>query len=263
MKDCILSLFWPRKDIVGFFEKHGCTKAEISNLQLEGENALKRHEVVDALFNALAARSDSGLGPLRAMLQSLLNWSQFDPYYFDKLRKLDRSAAHRNLEHLRQLQEIRDAKIKADRERRAAQEAVHQQPTASLEQLRAEYLDLLANKTSRQQRGYALERILAELSRLSHLETTEAFRVVGEQVSYFSINAGMLGNERHAPMVQAIPLDRMLTETDGPFTRTGDRPSQPTDVASVVEALGHLHHLPAADVASHVRDNLRALVEKE
>ena len=41
MKDCILSLFWPRKDIVGFFEKHGCTKAEISNLQLEGENALK------------------------------------------------------------------------------------------------------------------------------------------------------------------------------------------------------------------------------
>lgn len=54
MKDCILSLFWPRKDIVGFFEKHGCTKAEISNLQLEGENALKRHEVVDALFNALA-----------------------------------------------------------------------------------------------------------------------------------------------------------------------------------------------------------------
>lgn len=182
MKDCILSLFWPRKDIVGFFEKHGCTKAEISNLKLEGENALKRHEVVDALFNALAARSDSGIGPLRAMLQSLLNWSHFDPYYFDKLRKLDRSAAHRNLEHLRQLQEIRDAKIKADRERRAAQEAVHQQPTASLEQLRAEYLDLLANKTSRQQRGYALERILAELSRLSHLETTEAFRVVGEQV---------------------------------------------------------------------------------
>jgi len=102
MKDCILSLFWPRKDIVGFFEKHGCTKAEISNLQLEGENALKRHEVVDALFNALAARSDNGVGPLRAMLQSLLNWSHFDPYYFDKLRRLDRSAAHRNLEHIRQ-----------------------------------------------------------------------------------------------------------------------------------------------------------------
>ena len=182
MKDCILSLFWPRKDIVGFFEKHGCTKTEVGHLQIEGENALKRHEIVDALFDTLAARADNGLGPLRAILQSLLTWSHFDPYYFDKLHKLDRAAATRNLEHLRQLQEIRDAKIKADRERRAAQEAVRQQPTASLADLRTEYLDLLANKTSRQQRGYALERILAELSRLSRLETTEAFRINGEQV---------------------------------------------------------------------------------
>ncbi|MCK6435770.1 restriction endonuclease [Rivihabitans pingtungensis] len=182
MKDCILSLFWPRKDIVGFFEKHGCTKAEIASVQIEGESALKRHEVIDTLFAALAARSDSGLGPFRAMLQSLLNWSHFDPYYFDKLRKLDRATATRNLEHLRQLQEIRDAKIKADRERRAVQEAERQQPTTSLEQLRTEYLDLLANKTSRQQRGYALERILTELFRLSRLEATEAFRVNGEQI---------------------------------------------------------------------------------
>ena len=74
------------------------------------------------------------------------------------------------------------------------------------------------------------------------------------------INAAMLGNERHAPMVQAIPLDRMLTETDGPFTREGARPSQPADVTVVVEALGRLHGLPAADVASLIRDNLRALL---
>jgi len=80
---------------------------------------------------------------------------------------------------------------------------------------------------------------------------------------YFSINARMLGNERHAPMMQAIPLDRMLTETDGPFTRTGDRPSQPSDVGSVVEALGQLHHLPVAGVASQIHHNLRALVGAE
>lgn len=77
---------------------------------------------------------------------------------------------------------------------------------------------------------------------------------------YFSINAGMLGNEKHAPMMQTIPLDRMLTETDGPFTRAGDRPSQPADVAGVVESLGRLHGLPATNVANLVRDNLRALL---
>lgn len=77
---------------------------------------------------------------------------------------------------------------------------------------------------------------------------------------YFSINAAMLASERHLTMVQAIPLDRLLTETYGPFTRTEDRPSKPSDVASVVEELGRLHRLPAAHVAKIVRDNLRNLV---
>lgn len=61
-------------------------------------------------------------------------------------------------------------------------------------------------------------------------------------------------------MVQAIPLDRLLTETDGPFTRVGERPTLPADVAVVVEALGRLHGLPAAEVASVIRDNLRTLL---
>lgn len=77
---------------------------------------------------------------------------------------------------------------------------------------------------------------------------------------FFSINAGMLNNEKHAPMVKSIPLDRVLTETDGPFTRTGDRPSQPVDVAAVVEDFGRLHGLPAIDVARIVRDNLRTML---
>jgi TatD DNase family protein len=77
---------------------------------------------------------------------------------------------------------------------------------------------------------------------------------------YFSINAGMLGNDRHVPLVQTIPLDRMLTETDGPFTRTGERPSQPRDVANVVEELSHLHGLPTSDMVRLIRHNLRMLL---
>ena len=73
---------------------------------------------------------------------------------------------------------------------------------------------------------------------------------------YFSINAGMLDKERHAAMVQTIPLDRILTETDGPFTRTGERPSQPVDVAIVVEALGRLRGMQAAEKADVIRGNL-------
>ena len=77
---------------------------------------------------------------------------------------------------------------------------------------------------------------------------------------YFSINAAMLGNERHASMVQAMPLNRLLTETDGPFTQTGERPSKPSDVTLIVEELGRLHQVPAEQIAMTVRNNLRALV---
>ncbi len=78
---------------------------------------------------------------------------------------------------------------------------------------------------------------------------------------YFSINAAMLGNERHAPMVAVIPPHRLLTETDGPFTKTGDRPSKPADVSLVVEGLGRLYGMSGADVAATVRENLRILLK--
>ena len=77
---------------------------------------------------------------------------------------------------------------------------------------------------------------------------------------YFSINAAMMDNERHSSMVAAIPLDRLLTETDGPFTKTADRPSKPVDVAVVVEALSRLHGVSSSTLAATVRNNLRSLL---
>lgn len=78
---------------------------------------------------------------------------------------------------------------------------------------------------------------------------------------YFSVNAAMLDNERHSSMVAAIPLDRLLTETDGPFTKTDDRPSKPADVAVVVESLSRIHAVAASALAATVRNNLRSLLE--
>lgn len=77
---------------------------------------------------------------------------------------------------------------------------------------------------------------------------------------YFSINAAMLGNERHASMVECIPLERMLTETDGPFTRTAERPSQPVDVALAVKLLSQLRRMSPEETAKAIRDNLRTIL---
>ena len=145
------------------------------------ERQLSRSVMVDNMFNYLSTQPDGGLGPFRSMLQSLLQWSRFDPYYFDKLRKLDRVTAERNLEHLKQLQEIRDARIKEDRARRVEAEK-QTQPHYSMSELLTKFLELHAGKVKAQKRGYELEVLLTTLAAISSLEVTEPFRVRGEQI---------------------------------------------------------------------------------
>ena len=77
---------------------------------------------------------------------------------------------------------------------------------------------------------------------------------------YFSVNAAMSATERHRTLVAALPIDRLLTETDGPFTATAGRPSQPEDVANAVEGLARLHDRSVRDIANAVRTNLRTLL---
>lgn len=77
---------------------------------------------------------------------------------------------------------------------------------------------------------------------------------------YFSVNAEMLKSERHLSMVLSIPKDRLLTETDGPFTKFDGRIAIPKDVASVVKELALLHDMGEAQMAELIRINLRQLV---
>jgi hypothetical protein len=143
---------------------------------------MNRSRMIDVMFEHLSAQPTSGLGPFRSMLQSLLKWSHFAPYYFDKIKKLDRPTAEKCLNHLRQLQEIRDAKITSDREKRETAEMSKQQSNTTLPALCNLFLDLHSGKLNAQKRGYALESILGELSKLESLELTEPFKVVGEQI---------------------------------------------------------------------------------
>jgi TatD DNase family protein len=77
---------------------------------------------------------------------------------------------------------------------------------------------------------------------------------------YFSVNAEMLRNERHHATVAMLPDDRLLTETDGPFTRTAGRPSTPSDVQGATDALGRIRGWAADQTAALIQRNLRNLL---
>lgn len=180
MRDCILKLLWPKDDIVSFFENNSCTAADMK--AVGDYKVMHRYAIVDAMFSHLEKKADEGLGQFRAMLQSLTKWSNFDSYYFDKLNKLNRTEAEAAISHLRQLQEIRDHKIREQRKERVRKDAAAKASDTDLLGLKEKFIGLCQGTLTGAKRGYALEEILQSLSKLSRLDVTEPFRVNGEQI---------------------------------------------------------------------------------
>lgn len=72
---------------------------------------------------------------------------------------------------------------------------------------------------------------------------------------YFSVNADMLSKEAHIKTVQAMPLHRILTESDGPFTKSGTQPRSPSDMPQTVEKLASVIGLERDAMCLKLLDN--------
>ena len=78
---------------------------------------------------------------------------------------------------------------------------------------------------------------------------------------YFSINGAMLRNDRGRDLVSSLPSDRLLTETDAPFTQVDDRPTTPLDVGAMIDVLATLRQMTAEGLAKTICTNLRSMLE--
>ncbi len=87
----------------------------------------------------------------------------------------------------------------------------------------------------------------------------EACRAV-ELGCYFSVNGRMLETEKGQDLIGILPLNRLLTETDGPFTKVGGRPVCPRDVAVTLEKLAALRGLPLQEMSVTIARNLKSIV---
>lgn len=112
-------------------------------------------------------------------------------------------------------------------------------------------LDLIESHLPRQQNQIVLHWFTGSKS--------EARRAI-DLGCYFSINAAMMRNERGCSLVAMLPSDRLLTETDAPFTRINDRPTSPGDVKGTVEMLASLFQKNPGEMAHTISSNLRAML---
>lgn len=77
---------------------------------------------------------------------------------------------------------------------------------------------------------------------------------------YFSINAQMLLTDKGREFVSNVPTDKLLTETDGPFTQINGRTARPMDVAATVEKLAALRQVASHELTTVIRSNLKTML---
>ena len=79
---------------------------------------------------------------------------------------------------------------------------------------------------------------------------------------YFSVNTAMLQNPKGRELVRAIPTDRLLTESDGPFQQRAGRSSDPLDMPVLTAELAHSRGVTADEMLVLLRQNLGSLLSR-
>lgn len=78
---------------------------------------------------------------------------------------------------------------------------------------------------------------------------------------YFSINEGMLTKPKNRTMLCAIPLDRILTESDGPFIQANGEPISPLNMDRVSKELSNLFNLSYTNMFELIYKNAKRLFD--
>lgn len=82
-----------------------------------------------------------------------------------------------------------------------------------------------------------------------------------EMGCWFSVGPAMLASRNGRTAAQAMPKDRILPESDGPFAHIMDRPANPWEAWLVVPTLAELWAEDESKVAERLTSNFRRLLE--
>jgi TatD DNase family protein len=80
---------------------------------------------------------------------------------------------------------------------------------------------------------------------------------------WFSVGPAMLVTKNGRRLVQTMPRDRVLTETDGPFAKQEATPLRPAQCANAIEQIALLWGASNADAQDAVLENFRTLASQQ
>jgi len=77
---------------------------------------------------------------------------------------------------------------------------------------------------------------------------------------YFSINVAMIRSDSGQRLIRELPLNRILTETDGPFAKHDNQSATPSTVSFVIEYLSDMLDMAPDEVRAVVQNNAKDLL---
>ncbi|XVS61895.1 TatD family hydrolase [Actinosynnema sp. CA-299493] len=78
----------------------------------------------------------------------------------------------------------------------------------------------------------------------------------------FSINPAMIRSRKAAGLLQRLPIERVLLETDGPYVKHSGTAATPADVVAVLNHLARLWEMPEGQVRQAILDNQQRLLDR-
>jgi TatD DNase family protein len=79
---------------------------------------------------------------------------------------------------------------------------------------------------------------------------------------YFSVNMAMLRSRNGVRVLAALPHDRVVTETDGPYTKIAGRASQPSDIPQTVLTLSRTWNEDPDQARARIYATMAALARR-
>ena len=77
---------------------------------------------------------------------------------------------------------------------------------------------------------------------------------------YFSINTAMIKSKRGNEIINRIPLNRVLVESDGPFIDLNGKPILPYQLNDVYAFLANKYSLPMVEIEKIVKNNFYGII---
>jgi hypothetical protein len=176
IKDCLMSIFFKKADLINFFKDCGFYSSDLKNVN-EG---LTKSTIIDNFFDNI--KQNKRITELHNLTRKIIEWRDFDSYWFDS-GTLNADTAKKKIESLKNIlgekTNIQEEKEKIIQKRE--QEKVLTLKKQTRDELKTRFYSLLKIE-NRQQRGYEFEKILIDIFMYYDIEVYKPFKLEGEQI---------------------------------------------------------------------------------